>query len=125
MAPPQDLRQDFVHRQLRRLQDLLDRVGDGIETEDGEAAPPATVRGTRDAIAAALRRERPPAGDYYSRSPVVSLVQSALHDEREARHASEDDDEDVDGMVEGIAGSIFARLFEGSHAFCDTPARAD
>jgi hypothetical protein len=124
MPPPQPLRQDFVHRQLGRLRDLLDRLGDdGAEAEAGDAAPPEMVRGTRDAISAALRRARPAPGDYYSRSPVVSLAQSALHDEREARQAPDDDE--ADGPIEGIAGSIFARLLEGSHAFCDTPARAD
>jgi hypothetical protein len=125
MPPPQDLRQDFVHRQLRRLHDLFDRFGDeGMETDRGDAASPEAVRGARDAIATALRREQLPTGDYYSRSPVVSLVQSALRDEREVREAA-DDAEVVDGMVEGIAGSILARLLDGSHAFCDAPARAD
>ena len=125
MPPPEDLRQDFVHRQLRRLRDMFDGAADdGMETERGDAAPPETVRSARDAIATALRRERPPSGDYYSRSPVVSLVQSALRDEREARQAVDDDEEEA-GMVEGIAGSILARLFEGSHDFCDAPARAD
>ena len=113
--PHHDLVPDFLERQLARLRDFLDgadRVGD---------ADPQTVARTRGAIDDALAHAPlPPPGDHYSRSPVVSLVQSALADRRAALEAPEEDDDG--GPVEGIAGSILARVLDGAHDFCDTPA---
>jgi calcineurin-like phosphoesterase family protein len=114
--PPHDRVPDFLERQLARLRDFLDG-SDGV----GEADAPTVAR-TRQAVDAALAHAPlPPPGDHYSRSPVVSLVQSALADRRAAREAPEDEDDDG-GPVEGIAGSILARVVEGAHDFCDAPA---
>jgi Calcineurin-like phosphoesterase len=117
-VPPHDLVPDFLERQLARLRDFLDgadRIGE---------ADPQTVSHTRAAVDNALAHAPlPPPGDHYSRSPVVSLVQSALADRRAAGHPPDDEDEEDDGgPVEGIAGSILARVLEGAHDFCDAPA---
>jgi hypothetical protein len=122
MPPPHNLRQDFVHRQLSHALDHLRRLGDDeVRMPDGATAPPETVRMAREAIAASLRTEAPPAADYYSRSPVVSLAQSAFDEQsREERARAEADD----GPVVGIVTSILGRLFRRRHDFVDTPARA-
>jgi len=114
--PHHDLVPDFLERQLARLRDFLDGA-DHV----GEAGP-QTVSRTRAAVDNALANAPlPPPGDHYSRSPVVSLVQSALAERQAVREAPEDEDDDG-GPVEGIAGSILARVLEGAHDFCDTPA---
>src|SRR3954454_5287315 len=122
MPPPPNLRRDFVHRQLSRVLEHLKGVGDDrVETPEGDAVRPETVRAARDAIAASLRHEAPPAADYYSRSPVVSLAQSAFDEQsREDRARAEADE----GPVVGILTSILGRLFRRRHDFVDTPARA-
>jgi hypothetical protein len=122
MPPPPNLRQDFVHRQLRRVLDHLKDIGDDVfDMPDGERVSPETVRVAREAIADSLRNETPPPADYYSRSPVVSLLQSAFDeqpdDDRERMEAD-------DGPVLGIATSLLKRLFRRRHDFVDTPARA-
>src|SRR4051812_27351561 len=122
MPRPHNLRQDFVHRQLSRVLDQLKDLGDErLEMPDGANVPPDTVHVARDAIAASLRNETPPAGDYYSRSPVVSLAQSAFDEQADEDPARMEHDE---GPVVGIASSIIGRLFRGRHGFVDTPARA-
>src|SRR3954454_19183937 len=122
MPPPPNLRQDFVHRQLSRVLDHLKGLGDDRhETPDGDAVPPGTVSAARDAIAASLRHETPPSADYYSRSPVVNLVQSAFDEQSHEDRARLESDE---GPVIGIATSILGRLFRRRHDFVDAPARA-
>src|SRR4051794_2676085 len=122
MPPPPNLRRDFVHRQLSRVLEHLKGVGDDrVETAEGHAVQPETVRAARDAIAASLRHETPPAADYYSRSPVVNLAQSAFDEQSGEDRARMEDDE---GPVVGIATSILKRLFRRRHDFVDTPARA-
>ena len=124
MPPPHNLRQDFVHKQMTRLLDHLRDIGDDwTETTEGAPVAPETVRRAREAISESLRSETLPAGDYYSRSPVVSLVQSAFDEQPEdVRDRARRDD---GGPVLGIASSILARLFRGRHDFVDAPARAD
>src|SRR3954454_3183119 len=131
MPPPPTLRQDFVHRQLSRVLDHLKGLGDDRhETPDGDAVPPGTVKNARDAIAASLRHETPPAADYYSRSPVENLVQSAFDEQSHEDRARLEADEGRarleadEGPVIGIATSILGRLFRRRHDFVDTPARA-
>jgi hypothetical protein len=122
MPPPPNLRRDFVHRQLSRVLEHLKGLGDdGIETPEGDTVRPETVRAAREAIAASLRQETPPAADYYSRSPVVSLVQSAFDEQSDEDRARIEGDE---GPVVGIATSILKRLFRRRHDFVDAPARA-
>src|SRR4051812_38259711 len=122
MPRPHNLRQDFVHRQLSRVLDQLKDLGDErLEMPDGANVPPDTVHVARDAIAASLRNEAPPAADYYSRSPVVSLAQSAFDEQSGEDRARIEGDE---GPVVGIATSILRRLFRRRHDFVDTPARA-
>jgi hypothetical protein len=122
MPTPHNLRRDFVHRQLSRVLDHLKHLGDGEPgMPEGEAVAPDDVRRAREAIAAALRNEKPPAGDYYSRSPVVSLLQSAYDEQSDVDRARAEADE---GPVVGIATSIISRLFRRRHDFVDAPARA-
>src|SRR3954466_3318122 len=122
MPPPPNLRRDFVHRQLSRVLEHLKGLGDDhLETPEGETVTPETVSAARDAIAASLRHETPPAADYYSRSPVVNLVQSAFDEQSHEDRARLEADE---GPVIGIATSILGRLFRRRHDFVDTPARA-
>jgi hypothetical protein len=122
MPAPQNLRQDFVHRQLSRVLDHLKDLGDDeVPMADSAPAAPESVRVAREAIAASLRNETPPAGDYYSRSPVVSLAQSAFDEQSDEDRARAEADE---GPVVGIATSILGRLFRRRHDFMDTPARA-
>jgi hypothetical protein len=122
MPPPPNLRRDFVHRQLSRVLEHLKGLGDDhLETPEGDTVPPETVRAAREAIAASLRRETPPAADYYSRSPVVNLVQSAFDEQSDEDRSRIEGDE---GPVVGIATSILKRLFRRRHGFVDTPARA-
>src|SRR4051795_12157674 len=128
MPPPPNLRQDFVHRQLSRVLDHLKGLGDDRhETPDGDAVPPETVSAARDAIAASLRHETPPTADYYSRSPVVNLVQSAFDEQSHEDRARLEADEGRarleadEGPVIGIATSILGRLFRRRHDFVDTP----
>jgi calcineurin-like phosphoesterase family protein len=123
MPSPHNLRQDFVHRTLSRVLDHLKELGDdALRLGDGATAPPETVDMAREAIAASLRNETPPAGDYYSRSPVASLAQSAFDEQTDEERARMEDDE---GPVVGIATSIIGRLFRPRHDFVDTPARAE
>jgi hypothetical protein len=75
-------------------------------------------------------------GVYYDRSPVVSAVQSALHDGLEFKRTVGDvehDDEhmgdpftkaDLAGWIGEIALSLIGRVVKGSHPWCDTPAEA-
>src|SRR3954453_16229625 len=122
MPPPPNLRRDFVHRQLSRVLEHLNGLGDHhLETPEGDSVPPETVRAARQAIAASLRQETPPAADYYSRSPVVNLVQSAFDEQSHEDRARLEADE---GPVIGIATSMLGRLFRRRHDFVDTPARA-
>jgi hypothetical protein len=123
MPSPHNLRQDFVHRTLSRVLDHLKELGyDELPLADGATAPPETVHMAREAIAASLRNETPAAGDYYSRSPVASLAQSAFDEQTDEERARIEDDE---GPVVGIATSIIGRLFRPRHDFVDTPARAE
>jgi hypothetical protein len=122
VSPPPNLRQDFVHRQLRRVLDHLKDLGDDVfHLPDGETVSPETVARAREAIAASLRNETPPRADYYSRSPVVSLLQSAVDEQSDDDRARIEDD---DGPVIGIATSLLKRLFRRRHDFVETPARA-
>src|SRR4051794_6510370 len=119
--PPNNLRQDFVHRQLNRVLDHLKAVDDDrLETPEGESVSPEDVAKARAAIAESLAHERPPAGDYYSRSPVVSLMQSAFDEQSDDDRAGMEGDE---GAAVGIVTSIIGRLFRRRHDFVDTPAR--
>src|SRR4051794_31515048 len=94
MPPPPNLRRDFVHRQLSRVLEHLKGVGDdGVETQEGDAVNPEPARAARDAIAASLRHETPPAADYYSRSPVVNLAQSAFDEQSAEDRARIEGDE--------------------------------
>src|SRR5262249_32164316 len=75
-------------------------------------------------------------GAYYPRSPVASLVQSALHEQLARKRLSgaptPDDqeefgdpftDQDLKGWIGDITLSLIGRVLKGSHRFCDAPAR--
>jgi hypothetical protein len=105
----------------------------------------------RQEVGNVLDNERAPDGDYYSRNPVASIVQSALDEhlehkrerarttraktarDRDEADRIEHDDErmgdpftkwDIAGWVGDVALSLIHRVIEGSHPFCHSAARA-
>jgi hypothetical protein len=153
MTPPL-LQRGFVHEQIRKLHDHIASIeAFGTITSAGHELTPDTLTFLRHALADILAHEpaQDVAGDYYSRSPLVNLMQSALHDHLEhkreraraardlspdariAADAIEHDDEqmgdpftkaDIGGWVIDIALSLVWRWLHGGVPFCDAPARA-
>jgi Calcineurin-like phosphoesterase len=153
MTPPL-LHRGFVHEQLQKLHDHLESIeGIGAITRAGRQLTPDLLMFIRHALADVVAHEPAPdvAGDYYSRSPLVSVVQSALHEHLESKRdrlrtgdsltghergqaeTIEHDDEsmedpftkaDIGGWVGEIALSLIWSWVHGTHPFCDQPARA-
>jgi hypothetical protein len=126
----------FVQDQLGRLEAGLRRASvEGAATREGGMLEARLV----SAISAALRTARADPdegsdpGEYYSRSPIVSLAQSAI-DEAVAKPAEpaeaapadvvrdRGDDVDVAAETLEILLSNVWRFVHGKHRFCQTPA---
>lgn len=136
--PPSLLNRGFVHRQLEKVEQHLDRVReDGVLTHAGERLTPQMVRELRTAVRDAREQEsRSPEPHYhFSRSPIVSLFQSALHDrlaDKVARGEVVHTDERMGdpftvrdiGWVVNIVASYLWQALHGRHDFVDTPAQA-
>ena len=123
----------------RFVDDLLGRVVEHLKTEkgqasaqlaagEGEAAEDATDLHTELREAIDAERDADHDGAYYSRHPLVSLIQSAVHEGRVTRKLTEPDEpfgpEDIKWIID-IAKGLWGRLLHERHPFCDEPARGE
>jgi hypothetical protein len=135
----------FVHEMATKLEDLFrdhrDRGGSlGTPHHDftpGEIARihSALKRGKEEEIDA--REGRPAAEPYFARDPLLSLIQSAMHEQavKDAEagapaheHVRMGDDftpVDIMGWGVDVGLSLIGRLLEGSYPFEDAPACTD
>jgi calcineurin-like phosphoesterase family protein len=136
---------NFVHEMTTKLEDLLrehrDRGGT-LDTPRHQFTPQELVRvhaalkrGKEEELNA--RKGRPAAEPYFARDPLVSLIQSAMHEQAvtdaEAgaparEHVRMGDDFtplDIMGWGVDVGLSLIGRLLEGSHPFEDAPAQAE
>lgn len=129
---------DFVHRQVKALHDHLARFENehtvpGVEQHFGVGE----IARVRQALRQGMENDRHhPGGHYYARDPLISLVQSAAHQqlvEREGVQALQYTDEqmgdaftkwDLAGWVVEVGLSLIWRFLHGRHRFQDAPATA-
>ncbi len=129
---------EFVHRQVAALHDHLARF-EGRRRVDGVEHPfgAGEIARIRDALRRGMENERHhPGGHYYARDPLISLVQSAAHEQlvtTEGEQALEYTDEqmgdaftrwDLAGWGVRVGLSLMWRFLHGSHRFQDAPAKA-
>src|SRR4051794_14418180 len=135
---PPLLRFESVRAPLERLRDRFGELADSsVTTTDGVSLTPKTLRAVRDHIQHELDTPEPLPGVYYPSSPIISLLQSAMHDQlarkRSVEKAVSDDEErgdpfsqeDIKGSIGDLGLSLIGRVFQGSPRFCDTPATLD
>jgi Calcineurin-like phosphoesterase len=128
----------FVHRTVSVLQDhLAARESSGGLHAGPRHFAPHELAAIRHALQRGKEHDAHPGGDpYFARDPLISLVQSAMHehavntlgadvvargDERMGEAFTRDD---IRGWGVDIALSLVGRLLDGTHPFEDQPAVA-
>lgn len=137
MTTPALLRPKTVDRQLERFDDHLKEVESlEVTVPGGVSLTPGDITAVRAAVGDALTSPKELDGVVYSRSPVVSALQSALHDglelERTLGLVTVEDEDRVDPFADrdirwigNTALSVIGRALKGSHPFCDKPAELE
>src|SRR5439155_13567915 len=129
---PALLQHGFVHRHLASIEEHLAHITKhGPETDEGRAHPDHVFPELLTAVKAARTEvEEQGKGVYYSRDPLVSMAQSALHEriaDKIARGEIEHDDEamgeqftrgDIRWVIEVGLSVIWWRCFHRRHPFC-------
>jgi hypothetical protein len=126
----------FVHAMVSALQEHIaaHEARGGVHAGHRHFAP-HELAAIRQALQRAMEHDPHPSGDpYFARDPLISLVQSALHEhavstlgpevvERgDARMREAFTPDDIRGWGVDIALSLMGRLLDGAHPFQDQPA---